>query len=284
MHGILIILALGIAVNIRLVYPRLTTHIERRWQVSLFFFLFPPLLLLTTAVAVICMGYKGEMFGLQASIFSYALAVIFAVLTVFTGVKLFARGLHTQESLSLYPQKIINGKLARIIDTNFPYSALIGTIGPELVVTQGLIDSLDEEHLEAVLAHEQAHYDYGDTFWFFWLGWIKSVTSWLPYTDDLWRELLFLRETRADKKASQTVDSLLLAESLLIVASQITTDANPKLADDFCAAFDNLPQNRLLERVDRLLSPTHDVYHFYWQAWLLLSLSLIPFILLPWHS
>ncbi len=284
MHGIIIILALGIASHLRLLYPRLAGNGGRRWQVSLFFFLFPPLLLLTTAVAVICMGYRGEMFGLQATIFSYTLAITFTSLTVLTWLKLLYQGIQTRKSLEIYPQKSIKGKLARIIDTDFPYSAQIGIIKPELVITTGLLKTLNEEQLEAVLAHEQAHYDYHDTGWFFCLGCLKSITPWLPHTDDLWLELLFLREIRADKKASQSVDILLLAESLLLVASQITTTSDWRFGNNFGAAFDNLPHNRLMERVDCLLAESEEAYGFYWQGWLLLSLSLLPFILLPWHS
>lgn len=284
MHGIIIILALGIACNLRLLYPSLTHNTKRRWQVSLFFFLFPPLLLLTTAIAVICMGYRGEMFGLQATIFSYFLAVIFTTLTLLTWAKLLYQGIQTQKALQIYPQQWVRGKQARIIDTDFPYSAQIGILQPELVITTGLLKTLDEEHLDAVLAHEQAHYDYQDTGWFFCLGCLKSITPWLPYTDALWLELLFLREIRADKKAAESVDNLLLAESLLIVASEITSTSDWELEKCFVAAFDNLPHNRLMERVDFLLEEFPEVYYFYWQGWLLLSLSLIPFVLLPWHS
>jgi Zn-dependent protease with chaperone function len=51
------------------------------------------------------------------------------------------------------------------------------------------------------LAHEQAHAHYRDTFWFFWLN---VLTSWLPHTEALWQEILFLREIRADEKAKES--------------------------------------------------------------------------------
>ena len=93
-----------------------------------------------------------------------------------------------------------------------------------------MLDALDRPHLDAVLAHEQAHVYYRDTFWFFWLGWIRSFTIWLPNTEAVWQELLLLRELRADRQATEQVDFLLLAESLLIVAQ------NPLLASPAISA------------------------------------------------
>jgi len=74
------------------------------------------------------------------------------------------------------------------------------------------LDTLDNAHLDAVIAHEQAHF-YWDTFWFFWLGWVLHCHC--CNTESLWQELLILREVRADHWAAQQVDPLLLAESLL---------------------------------------------------------------------
>ena len=76
---------------------------------------------------------------------------------------------------STYQRQPIVGKTARILETDFLYSAQIGFWQSELVVSQGLLKSLDSEHLNAVLAHEQAHVYYRDTFWFFWLGWLRTI-------------------------------------------------------------------------------------------------------------
>lgn len=257
-----------------------------RWQQTLFFFLFPPLLLLMTSVAVIVMGYHGQMFGLQAGWYSYLLAVGFLVVAIIFLFKLAYQAWRSIQNLSIHPQKTVIGKTARILDIAFPYSAQIGFWQPELVISQGLLNSLDQEHLQAVLEHEQAHYDYHDTFWFFWLGWFRSFTPWLPNTEGLWQDLLFLRELRADYQASQQIDALLLAESLLIVAQQVNQDAFNISAPNCAAALhDSLHQNRLIERINTLLSETNfspsDTYSCW--SWSLLPLSLLPLTTVPLH-
>jgi Zn-dependent protease with chaperone function len=96
------------------------------------------------------------------------------------------------------------GEHSRVLDNPIPFSALIGFWQPELIVSQGLLNTLDQDHLEAVFKHEQGHYYYRDTFWFFWLGWVRSISAWLPNTEALWQELLLLREMRADRWAGST--------------------------------------------------------------------------------
>ena len=126
-----------------------------------------------------------------------------------------------------------------------PFAAQIGFWQPQLVITQGLLDQLSTAQIEAVLTHEQAHLHYRDTFWFFWLGWLRQLTAWLPNTERLWQELLLLREMRADRWAANRVDPLLLAESLLQMAQAPLLDL-----ENACAAN----ASRLEERIEALLS------------------------------
>ena len=281
MHLFMIIIALAIAWLLRLT-KRITTQQTwiGRWQQGLFFFLFPPLLLLTTAISVVSMGFRGEMLGIQASWLSYLISVTFIFLAGFWLLKLAYQGYQSFRKVRTYKCQSIIGKVARILETDFPYSAQIGFWQSELVVSQGLLKSLDGEHLNAVLAHEQAHVYYRDTFWFFWLGWLRRLTSWLPNTEALWQELLLLRELRADRKAAEQIDSILLAESLLKVAQDT-------LQDDFvfCANFScTVPKNRLEERIDFLLDDTPPISSFYWWNWSWTILLFIPLLTIPFHG
>lgn len=134
-------------------------------------------------------------------------------------------------------------------------------------------------HLESVLAHEQGHYHYRDTFWFFWLGWVRSCTGWLPNTDALWEELLVLRELRADAYAASQVDPLLLAESLLLVVN-----STPILSPICCAALGSPGTNRLEQRIDALLAPpalTPEAQVQFWNSFLL---ALLPLITVIFHT
>ena len=280
MHLLMILISIMIAWLLRLSrIPHQPTWIGR-WHQGLFFFLFPPLLLLTTAISVISMGFRGEMLGIQASWLSYLVSVTFILSAGFWLIKLVYQGYQSCQKVRTYQRRSIIGKIARILETDFPYSAQVGFWKPELVVSRGLLQTLDSEHLNAVLAHEQAHVYYRDTFWFFWLGWLRRLTSWLPNTEALWQELLLLRELRADRKAAEQIDSILLAESLLQVA-QNTVQENSLLCANFSCT---VPKNRLEERIDFLLDDNNLIPSFSWWNWSWIILLFIPVLTIPFHG
>jgi Zn-dependent protease with chaperone function len=230
------------------------------------------------------MGYKGTMLGWRASWLSYLLAIGFVTFAVILVIKLSYQAWQSQQKIRIYPCQIVEGKIARILETNFPYSAQIGFLNPELVISKGLLTILDREHLKAVLAHEQAHYNNRDTFWFFWLGWLRSLTSWLPNTESLWQELLLLRELRADRQAIQQVDSLLLAESLLLVAQQVSQSSLIDTSASFCAALnDPTSHSRLEERINIILSEDNSSTASGWWNWSWIFFVFLPLITVPLH-
>ncbi|MBE9228275.1 M56 family metallopeptidase [Phormidium sp. LEGE 05292] len=280
MHLIMILLVLVFAWLLRTIdLPKSGNWTTRTYQ-TLLLFLFPPLILLTTAFALLCMGASGQMIGLQTSWFGYLLALSFLG---FSGVKfwqLVGEGLHTVSQIRSYPVQKLKGKNCRVFDTEIPYSALIGFWQPELIVSQGLLDSLAPDQLDAVIAHEEAHYYYRDTFWFFWLGWLRSIAFWLPNTENLWQELLLLRELRADNWAAEIVDPLTLAESLLLVVSQSVIPVN-NFAVEFSAAA---PLNRLNERIEALLTTDKIKYKINWWSWTWLVFVLLPLAVIPLHN
>jgi Zn-dependent protease with chaperone function len=143
-------------------------------------------------------------------------------------------------------------------------------------VSQGLCQLLDAEHLQAVLLHEQAHSYYRDTFWGFWLGWLRRLTAWLPHTEALWQELLFLRELRADHWAAQQSDPLLLAEALLSVVSMPVA---PELGT---ALKPEAVNQRLAQRIEALLQPPEDTPIDRWR-WVNLAWVLLPLLVIPFH-
>jgi Zn-dependent protease with chaperone function len=290
MHFLMMIMGLGLAWGIRWQRadrwanqePEISYPWTQRWQTALGRFLFPPLLLLMTAIAILFMGPSGKMVWHGEGWLTYGLANVFLMAAIGLGGKLAWEGWQTLQQIHRHPTIDLAGFPARLLDIAQPYSARVGFWHPELVVSQGLLDSLDPEHLQAVLVHEQAHADYHDTFWFFWLGWIRRVTFWLPNTETLWQELLMVRELRADRAAAEKVDPLLLAESLLLVVS------TPILQPEICAAFSwATSHNRLMERIDALLAepdeitPTHASFHPWLPLWL--PLAFLPLAAIPFH-
>lgn len=279
MHFLMMIIGLALAWSVRCLWHETTNFLTRRWHTALGLFLFSPLLLLTTTIAVLWMGPSGQMGGHWEGWLSYDMALGFLAWAIASVVKLAWEGHQTLQHLRQNPVIDVNGYPARLLDTTTPYSAQVGFWQPELVVSQGLLAHLDPAHLEAVLIHEHAHAQYHDTFWFFWLGWLRRLTCWLPNSEALWQELLMLRELRADRCAAQQVDPLILAESLLMVVG------TPLLQPEICAAFSwAASSDRLTERIDSLLSDLPPTSHP--PTWVLswLFLVLLPLATIPFHA
>lgn len=279
MHLIMIVTAVAIAWLLRLHWSHPQGNWQQRFEKALFLFLFPSILLLMTAIAVLCMGPQGQMVGLRAGWFSYIFVLICLAITAILGVKLSCLGWKSLNRARHCPILEFDDKSIRVLDTEVLFAAQIGFWKPELVVSQGLLQTLSSAHIQTVLTHEQGHYYYRDTFWLFWLGWIRECTAWLPNTDTLWQELLILREMRADNWAALKVDPLTLAESLLMVVS------NHALASEiFCAAIDSpLTCDRLEQRINALLTQPQPISPPNIQSWLWFLLAFIPLVTVIFH-
>ncbi len=277
MHLLMIVTAVTIACWLRSSgsIPQGNWHL--RWQKTLFLFLFPPLLIFMTVTSVVCMGTQGKMGGMYTDSFSYLLALIFLGFFNIFGIKLAFQGWKAIKSAREYPQINLAGKPARLLQTGALFAGQIGFWQPELVVSQGLLKTLSPAHLESVLAHEQGHYQYRDTFWFFSLGWVRACTAWLPNTEPLWQELLVLRELRADSYAASQVDPLVLAESLLLVVSN-----NPITSDICCAALG--AGDRLEQRIEALLTPSEPISEAQLQSWHIFLLAFLPLVTVIFHT
>jgi len=284
MHSIMIALAAIAALVLRWAWSPGRGNWQQRWQKALLFFLLPILLLAMTLIAIACMGPQGTMAGMPTVSYTYQLVCLALGVAIALSLHQIISTQKTLNHLHQYPPIMpppgINQTL-RLLPQPQVFCAQMGWWQPQMVVTQGLLDLLDTEHLNAVFAHEQAHYHYRDTFWFFTLGLLRRLTSWLPHSQDLWEELLTLRELRADAFASQKVDKLVLAEALLLAVStpiMATPEAGATL-------HPSLNGDRLQERIDALLEthPTSPPPPCYW-SWGWLLMTLLPLVALPFHS
>ncbi len=285
MHLLMIFLTLVIAWRIRLIPLNTSDNWEQRWQRSLFLFLFPPLLLIMTALAIIFMGAEGQMLGWHSSWIGYLISLSLITIPTWLLPKLGFQAWRCCQQIKTYPQHYINSHInsqtVYLLELDLPYIAQIGFWQPKLVISQGLLQLLDSMQLEAALAHEQAHLEKRDTFWFFWLGWLRSFTLWLPQTENLWQELLLIREIRADLKATQKVDPLVLAESLLTVAQAALAPTTPCFGTPL---FSPSPSDRLTQRIDAMInSQKQPQSNFPWH-WVWVFLLLIPWGTIPLHS
>ncbi|MGG6238522.1 M56 family metallopeptidase [Nodosilinea sp. AN01ver1] len=231
-----------------------------RWESALGRFCLPPLTIVLVAGAVLAMGHHGTMMGWSVS--PVGCWVSLGVLFWFGGVLVYSLGrafwMHWR--LRQYPTITLpQGEVARCVPTDVPIAAQVGLWRSSLLVSQGWLDQLTPSEQRAVLAHEQAHADYHDPFWFFWLGLLRRFAFWLPNTTALWEDLLLLREIRADQQAANSSDRLLLAELLVKLARQMTLAMQPPELEadlDACVGFNEpLSVSRLEQRVDALLAP-----------------------------
>ncbi|MCS6814829.1 MAG: M56 family peptidase [Cyanobacteria bacterium] len=255
-----------------------------RWQRALCAFLLPPLLLIMTAIAISLMGPQGQMVGFWEGWCCYSVALAFLGWASVLWLQLVWQGQQTLQRIRTYPLLTVSAQDAsnqpcRLLDSPLLYSAQVGFWRPELVISQGMLTTLNPTQLAAVITHEQAHAYYQDTFWFFWLGWLRRLTCWLPYTNLLWQELLTLRELRADGWAAQRVDSLLLAEVLLAVVKSPWQESYEGTASfGECASVD-----RLTERMNALLAPSTQLPEATLQPWVWFCWVWWPLLVVPFH-
>lgn len=285
-HSVMILGSLCLAWGLRYGWRQdhdLRGNWQSRWQKSLLCFVLPPMLVISTAIAVLCMGAEGQMIGLEAGRLNYAIALIFMIYSILRSGQLAWNGwqaLQKLQKLVIEVKKSDRQESMQLLNIPMLFAAQIGFWRSQLFVSQGLLDNLDASHLEAVLLHERAHAHYHDTFWFFWLGCLRQIMPWLPNTQALWEELLLLRELRADRWAAQHLDGLLLAESLLAMVS-----SNMLPSQTFAAAFGSTnTSDRLEERIDFLLAEPEPLPKFSWRSLLWVGFALLPLTVLPLHS
>lgn len=283
-HLAMVILAISLAVGIRCWHlPRSTTW-SQRWQRARLQFLLPPLILLTTAIAIVLMGPQGQMVCPWEGWSSYGLAVMGLGIAVAWGIKLTGTAWKALHQVQACPQQHVLGRNSYLLESSVPFAAQVGFWRSHLVISQGLLDTLDSEHLEAALVHEQAHQLYRDTFWFFVWGWLRQLTTWLPKTQVLWEELLLLRELRADQTAAQQIDGLLLAETLVTVVSHLLPVNDSTFDSTITTALTSgTCSDRLTERVEALLSPAEFVVTSRRELWTVLLLGCLPLLAIPFH-
>lgn len=279
MHLMMILTALMVAAGLRIWGHSSRGNWEVRWQRSLFVFLFPPLLIFMTAIAVLLMGPQGKMGGVHTGWLSYELALTYLAFLAFLCIGLGYQGWQSLAAARKSPLVEVGSQQVRLLEIEAPFAGQIGFWQPELVVSQGLLKTLSPAHVDSVLAHEQGHCHYRDTFWFFWLGWVRACTAWLPNTDVLWDELLVLRELRADNYAALRVDPLLLAESLLLVVKN--DSVVPEIC---CAALGSRGGDRLEQRIEALLSTTQAPSKTSRHFWNVFCLAFLPLLTVIFHT
>ncbi|MGF1567298.1 MAG: M56 family metallopeptidase [Nodosilinea sp.] len=226
-----------------------------RWQNALIAFCLPPLMLLSTAVAVLAMGHHGTMMGQSVSPLGCRVSTLMLALTASASLDSLAKAAWFWLKLRQYPLITLpSGEQARQLDIDSPFAAQVGIWRSALVVSRGWLEQLTVAEQRAMLRHEQAHANYRDPLWFLGLGVVRRFTLWLPQTNAIWEELLLLREMRADCWAARDTEPLLLAELLVKLSrsmAAMTAAPNPGYV-----GFSTVTSlDRLEQRIAALLQP-----------------------------
>jgi Zn-dependent protease with chaperone function len=92
----------------------------------------------------------------------------------------------------------------------------LGHRRPKILVSRDVVEYLEPEELEGVLAHEIAHIEARDLLVRFLAGLLRDLAAWNPIAHLSYRRLIADRELEADKRAaSLTGDPLAIASSLV---------------------------------------------------------------------
>lgn len=274
MHFLIAVSAIVGSILLRLVLVRID------WLSVWVKFILSPLLLLTTAIALVSMGNQGSMFGRHLGILSttaYMGSWSFLLFSlIWLGIKGY-QGWYSLQHLQQLQPHTWQGQSYLLLESDRLVAAQVGFWHSQLVLSKGIFQQLSPDHINAIICHETAHVYYRDTFWFFWWAWLKEITGWLPHSQQLWTELLLFRELRADYWAKQQSDHLLLAESLLYLAQD-------RYHPQWQIALSASASDRLEQRIAYLLSPENTCpYVPTLQVWLI-PLGLLPLLSIPFHS
>ncbi len=105
----------------------------------------------------------------------------------------------------------------------------VGLRRPAILLSQDLLQDLDADELEAILAHEVAHVEARDVQMVFTAGMLRDLLTWNPFAHVAYRRLSRDREIEADRRATTlTARPLSLASGLLKVCERM--DRQPKAA------------------------------------------------------
>jgi Zn-dependent protease with chaperone function len=118
----------------------------------------------------------------------------------------------------------------RLIDHEAPVAyCLPGTTRSVTVLSAGLVSLLDEQQLQAVIAHERAHaYQRHHLVLLAFRAWRASL-PWFPIATRAQEAVAVLVEMLADDRARREVNDETLVRSIVLVASEFTND---EFADD----------------------------------------------------
>lgn len=128
----------------------------------------------------------------------------------------------------------------------------VGAKRARILISEDLITGLDDQELEAILAHEIAHIDAHDIGLTFTAGFLRDLVAWNPVAHLAFRKLMADRELEADRRAADMTGDPLAVASGLVRACELRRLV-PRRRRKLALAFLG-NGSRLKRRVGRLLA------------------------------
>ena len=121
--------------------------------------------------------------------------------------------------------------------------------GGRILISADLLDELDDQELEGILAHEMAHLEARDVQVTFTAGFLRDLVAWNPIAHVAYRRLLADREVEADRRAVTMTGDPLAVASGLVRLCELRKGRKSRM--DVAVAFNG---GRLQTRVAHLLA------------------------------
>ncbi|NJK71904.1 MAG: hypothetical protein HC926_00215 [Synechococcaceae cyanobacterium SM2_3_60] len=152
-------------------------------------FVAPPLLLLSTVLAIVVMGSSGQMWGWPTGWAGYIPALVVMGVALLSALWQWLAGWWAvRRLLAIATLETVAAEPVYVVAHPAVFAAQIGIIYPRLMLTTGLQHMLSPAQQAAVIWHERAHRYYHDSLLFFALGWLRWWTlSAAPYRSPLVR-------------------------------------------------------------------------------------------------
>ncbi|MEM9137110.1 MAG: M56 family metallopeptidase [Cyanobacteria bacterium P01_F01_bin.42] len=280
MHLLMILLSIGIAWLLRLSWGIFPRHPILNEAKGIVLMIAPSLFVLMTSVSIVWMGPDGMGLPMWEGWLSYGMAIAFLGYAIALGIRIWSTNRRFVQHVKTLPSREIQGYACRILETPSLYSALCGIGTAEIVISRGLLDSLDSEHVAAVLAHEQAHAHFNDVLHYAILAWLRRILPLFPYSSSIWKVLILNREVRADRWATQWIEPLVLAESLLAIAQS----PQPGFSTTSPLIVGTSACDGLSLRIKALIEPeVSSSSRFHFGLWLWIIVACCPLLMVPFH-
>lgn len=157
-----------------------------------------------------------------------------------------------------------------VVDDANLFSFCVGLLFPRVVISSGLVDSLSDKELEAVLLHEQAHIKSFDPLKMIFGQTVASVFFFLPIFGELNKDMITVNELLADNWTIQRQQTSTFIKGAM---KKILATAHVSLAE--VPAVSN--PDSLEVRIYRLVNP--NIKHTFYLSWASIITTIVFLVL-----